>query len=57
MDPERNLDTAEDFDRLLMGSPDSSLLWLRYMAMYLQTAEISKARAVAERALKTISMR
>lgn len=48
---------AEDFDRLTLQSPDSSLVWLRYMAFHLETAEIEKARAVAERALKTISFR
>ena len=50
-------ETVADFDRLVLESPDSSLIWLRYMAFHLETAEIEKARAVAERALKTISFR
>ncbi|XP_063163179.1 protein RRP5 homolog isoform X1 [Candoia aspera] len=57
MDPNRQPQTADDFDRLVLGSPDSSILWLQFMAFHLQATEIEKARAVAERALKTISFR
>uniref|UniRef100_A0A4W5NMU7 Protein RRP5 homolog n=1 Tax=Hucho hucho TaxID=62062 RepID=A0A4W5NMU7_9TELE len=45
------------FERLLLSSPDSSLLWLQFMAFHLQATQIEQARAVAERALKTISFR
>ncbi|XP_031720539.1 protein RRP5 homolog isoform X1 [Anarrhichthys ocellatus] len=48
---------APAFERLLLASPDSSLLWLQYMAHHLQATQIEQARAVAERALKTISFR
>ena len=57
MDTSRQFETVDDFDRLVLQSPNSSLVWLRYMAFHLETAEIEKARAVAERALKTISFR
>ncbi|XP_053167847.1 protein RRP5 homolog [Hemicordylus capensis] len=57
MDPNWQPQTADDFDRLVLGNPDSSILWLQYMAFHLQATEIEKARAVAERALKTISFR
>ncbi|XP_015275588.1 PREDICTED: protein RRP5 homolog [Gekko japonicus] len=57
MDPTRQPQSADDFDRLVLGNPDSSILWLQYMAFHLQATEIEKARAVAERALKTISFR
>ncbi|XP_008062393.1 protein RRP5 homolog, partial [Carlito syrichta] len=57
MDPARQPESADDFDRLVLSSPDSSILWLQYMAFHLQATEIEKARAVAERALKTISFR
>ncbi|XP_028827320.1 protein RRP5 homolog [Denticeps clupeoides] len=57
MDPGRRPQTQTDFERLLLGSPDSSLLWLQYMAFHLQATEIEQARAIAERALKTISFR
>ena len=35
----------------------SSSLWLQYMAFYLHTAEVDKARSVARKALTTISFR
>jgi len=50
-------ETADDYERLLLGSPNSSFLWIKYMAYEFQLAEIGKARDVAERALKTISFR
>lgn len=48
---------AEDFERLLLGSPNSSFLWIKFMAFQLQMAEVDKARQVAERALKAIHFR
>ena len=49
--------STADFERLLMGRPNSSLLWLQYMAFQLELGEINKAREIAERALKTIHIR
>ncbi|KAL8788045.1 MAG: hypothetical protein Q9195_007511 [Heterodermia aff. obscurata] len=46
-----------DFERLLLGQPNSSVLWLSYMAFQLELSEVGKAREIAERALKTIHMR
>ncbi|XP_067297092.1 protein RRP5 homolog [Pseudorasbora parva] len=57
MDTSLRPDSTTAFERLLLSSPDSSLLWLQYMAFHLQATEIEQARAVAERALKTISFR
>ncbi|XP_074089895.1 protein RRP5 homolog [Macrotis lagotis] len=57
MDPNWQPKTADDFDRLVLSSPNSSILWLQYMAFHLHATEIEKARAVAERALKSISFR
>ncbi|XP_071359529.1 protein RRP5 homolog isoform X2 [Trachinotus anak] len=57
MDPNLRPDDAAAFERLLLASPNSSLLWLQYMAHHLQATQIEQARAVAERALKTISFR
>lgn len=48
---------ADDFDRLLISSPNNSALWTQYMAFFLHTAEVDKARSIAQRALKTISYR
>ena len=47
--------SVSDFERLLMGQPNSSFLWLSYMAFHLQLSEVEKARQVAERALRTIN--
>ncbi|KAM7184664.1 rRNA biogenesis protein rrp5 [Rhypophila sp. PSN 637] len=49
--------TASDYERLLLGQPDSSQLWIAYMAFQMQVSELASARKVAERALKTINMR
>ncbi|XP_029990417.1 protein RRP5 homolog isoform X2 [Sphaeramia orbicularis] len=57
MDPNLKPQDAAAFERLLLASPNSSLLWLQYMAHHLQATQIEQARAVAERALKTISFR
>uniref|UniRef100_A0A8C4IHY3 Protein RRP5 homolog n=1 Tax=Dicentrarchus labrax TaxID=13489 RepID=A0A8C4IHY3_DICLA len=57
MDPSLQPQDAAAFERLLLASPNSSLLWLQYMAHHLQATQIEQARAVAERALKTISFR
>jgi rRNA biogenesis protein RRP5 len=48
--------SVSDFERLLLGEPDSSYLWLQYMAFQLQLGEVAKARSIAERALATIDM-
>ena len=57
LDQEHAPETAEEFDRMVLASPNNSLVWLQYMALHLHTTEIDKARVVAERALKTISFR
>lgn len=49
--------SASDFERLLLGLPDSSQLWIQYMAYQMQLSELSKAREVAERAIKSINIR
>ena len=46
--------SVADFERLLLGQPNSSVLWLSYMAFHLQNGDAATARAIAERALKTI---
>lgn len=50
-------ESVADFERLLLGQPNSSELWVKYMAFQLQLHEIDKARAIAERAVRTINMR
>ncbi|PKS13259.1 hypothetical protein jhhlp_000030 [Lomentospora prolificans] len=48
---------ASDYERLLLSQPDSSELWIAYMALQMQVSELAKAREIAERALKTINIR
>ncbi|KAJ4485931.1 hypothetical protein J3R30DRAFT_3655234 [Lentinula aciculospora] len=46
-----------DFERLLLGSPNSSYLWIQYMSFQLQLSELGKAREIGRRALEKISFR
>ncbi|KAI2471650.1 nucleic acid-binding protein [Annulohypoxylon bovei var. microspora] len=47
--------TAVDYEQLLNRQPNSSALWIEYMAHQMQVSEPAKAREVAERAVATIS--
>ncbi|KAI1815861.1 nucleic acid-binding protein [Poronia punctata] len=47
--------TAVDYEQLINRQPNSSDLWIRYMAFQMQVSELAKAREVAERAVSTIS--
>ena len=46
-----------DFERILLGSPNSSYVWIQYMSFQLQISEIDKAREIGRRAFKTINFR
>jgi rRNA biogenesis protein RRP5 len=46
-----------DFERLLLSRPNDSPVWIQYMAFELGLGEVDKARAIADRALKTINIR
>jgi rRNA biogenesis protein RRP5 len=50
-------ESTSDFERVLLGSPNSSYLWIQYMSFQLQLSELEKAREVAKRALNTINFR
>ena len=50
-------DSNADYERLLLGSPDSSYLWIQYMSFQLPLSEVDKAREIARRAIKTINFR
>lgn len=50
-------ESTADFERLVLGSPNSSFLWIQYMSFQLQLSEIDKARAIGKRALDVISFR
>ncbi|XP_076905789.1 rRNA biogenesis protein RRP5-like [Bidens hawaiensis] len=49
--------TADDYEKLIRSSPNSSFIWLKYMAFLLSLNEVDKARSIAERALRTINIR
>lgn len=50
-------ESIADFERMILGNPDSSVLWMNYMSFQLQLGEIEKSREIAERALRTINYR
>ncbi|KAI5736830.1 hypothetical protein M8J76_007611 [Diaphorina citri] len=49
--------SPDGFDRMLLGQPNNSELWVKYMAYHLQATEIEKARSIARRALTVINIR
>lgn len=49
--------TADDYEKLIRTSPNSSFIWIKYMAFFLSLNEVEKARSMAERALRTINIR
>ncbi|KAJ3336879.1 rRNA biogenesis protein rrp5 [Gonapodya sp. JEL0774] len=57
LDPSTAPQVAADFERLLLESPNDSLIWIKYMAFHMQMAEIDRARQTAERAIRTINYR
>ena len=48
-------ETDEDFERLLMGAPNSSEVWVRWMSHKLAQGDPEAARSVAARALQRIA--
>lgn len=49
--------SVADYERLLLGQPNSAELWVRYMVFQRELNEIEKARQIARRALATINLR
>ncbi|KAK8123488.1 hypothetical protein PG999_003406 [Apiospora kogelbergensis] len=47
--------TPADYEQLLNRRPNSSRLWLEYMAYQMQSSDLAGARKVAERAISTIN--
>jgi rRNA biogenesis protein RRP5 len=50
-------ENKDDYERLLLAQPNSSFLWIQYMAYHLASADTAAARAIAERALRIINFR
>ncbi|KAF3930737.1 hypothetical protein ABW19_dt0209937 [Dactylella cylindrospora] len=53
----RQPQSSADYERLLLATPDDSLLWMAYMAFTVESGDTLGARAIAERALKKIDHR
>ncbi|KAI4332058.1 hypothetical protein L6164_016997 [Bauhinia variegata] len=49
--------TADEFEKLVRSSPNSSFIWIKYMDFMISLADVEKARSIAERALRTINIR
>jgi rRNA biogenesis protein RRP5 len=54
---QRAPESPDEFERMLIGSPNNSYLWIKYMAHMVKVSELDKAREIAERAIKTINFR
>ena len=50
-------ESVDEFDRLVLASPDSSLCWIQYIAYHLEGKELDKAREVVQKALGKINFR
>ncbi|GAA5841896.1 hypothetical protein JCM11251_005414 [Rhodosporidiobolus azoricus] len=49
--------SVADFERLLLGSPNSSYLWIQYIAFFVGLSQLDKARELGKRALTSIHFR
>lgn len=49
--------TADEFEKLVRTSPNSSFVWIKFMAFMLDQGDVEQARSIAERALRTINIR
>ena len=49
--------SEEDFERLILATPNSSFVWVKFMAWLISLGEVQRARDTAERALNTIHFR
>ncbi|CAG9804396.1 unnamed protein product [Chironomus riparius] len=56
-DPNLEPHTPDQFERSLLNDRNSSLMWIKYMAFHLETAEVDKARAIAKKAIASINFR
>lgn len=57
LDPNRPAQSIGDFERLVLKSPNSADVWIKYSKFFLDNVETEKARIVCRRALKTINFR
>lgn len=57
LDPNRPAQSIPDFERLVLKTPNSADVWIRYSKFFLDNVETEKARIVCRRAIRTISFR
>eukprot|EP00963_Diacronema_lutheri_P007157 scaffold626_cov337-Pavlova_lutheri.AAC.42 len=57
LESDRAPSCADDYERLLFSTPNSSFWWIKYMAHLLSLGEVDGARAIAQRALDKINYR
>ena len=55
--PDARPESATDFERALLASPNSSFLWIQYMSFQLQLHEVEKARKIGRQAFEKINFR
>lgn len=48
-------ESEDDFEKLILKNPNSSYVWIKYIAFKMEKAGIEEARATIERALKVIN--
>ena len=53
LDRDATPETDDDFERLILSEPNSSYLWIKYIAFQLSLADIDAARSV-RRAARTL---
>lgn len=41
--------TADEFEKMVRSSPNSSFIWIKYMDFMISMADVEKARSIAER--------
>jgi len=41
--------TADEFEKLIRSSPNSSFTWIKYMDFMVSMVDVEKARSIAER--------
>lgn len=56
-DLERTPKDEQDFEMAVVASPNSSIVWLKYMTFFLEKGDIAKAKEIGDRALQKISFR
>jgi len=55
LENKNEVETEEDFEKLLLKNPNSSFFWTNYIALGMESEGIEKARSLTERALRVIN--